>query len=92
MMTKRTEILHEITLWGAILSIIAILFSAFFFMDSRHASDKKVTKVEIELRQRTAAGYTGYGHQQECQDQAPLPAEGDGDRVESVGRKQGPVY
>jgi hypothetical protein len=50
-MTKRTEILHEITLWGAILSIIAILFSAFFFMDSRHASDKKVTKVEIELRQ-----------------------------------------
>ena len=51
-MTKRTEILHEITLWAAIASIIAIVFSAFFFMDSRHASDKKVTEVELRMQQK----------------------------------------
>ena len=51
-MTKRTEILHEVTLWGALLSIVALLFSAFFFMDARHASDKKVTEVDLRIQQK----------------------------------------
>ena len=50
-MTKRTDILHELTLWGAIGSIIAMVFAVYFFMDERHASTEKVTSVEIELRQ-----------------------------------------
>lgn len=50
-MTRRTQILHEATLWTTLLSIIGVVFAAFFFMDARHASDQKVNGVEVRMRQ-----------------------------------------